>query len=148
MKKIILTSVIALTLLGSGNAIAQSNSAEYNHVLDEVVSSQTQEEALENAFKEAFQPLVAQGLIKEASLDPMAKELSEALKPKMVSLTKELWSETFTLDELKQIQQWLSTPAGKKMLGLTAKSVQISNQLIQNPDNIAQIQAIISKYMK
>lgn len=148
MKKIIMMLVLAVAMMGGAVANAQEKSAEYEKLLDEVVTMQIKEMGMEKTFEDSFRPFVAQGVLPEASLPLLAKDMTEFITPITISMQKSLWREAFSLDDLKAIQQWMNTPVGKKMLEITSKATTAGTQLLQDPKYMEGIQKIVKKYIK
>ena len=89
---------------------------------------------------------VAQGQITSAQLKAIAEEVADVTYPKMKAVTAQCLQQNLTMDELRQINAFYATPAGKKLLALTPTFMDVGAKTMQKPDVQAQIQQIIQKH--
>lgn len=148
MKKLFKILFLAIALINCAEVFAQETSEEYERLLDEVVRENVEHTDMVKTLKGAFQMYVDNGLMKESSLEPMCKEMADLAKPKTIAIVKQIWGGEFTLEELREIKTWFDSPTGKKMIGMTSKSADISVTLLKDPEYLDSLQKIISKYMK
>ena len=83
--------------------------------------------------------------------DPKAmyKELTEAMSEPLKKILTKVYSDNFTLDELKQMNDFYETPVGKKCMTLVPNIVTTSVEMLQNDQaTIEKIQQIVMKYFK
>lgn len=149
MKKIAIFALgLCSMIVASAQTPAASQTPEYQAELNKVINLQNSRENSVLAFDQAFSSLVKQGVLQQDKVSAMSEELATLLYPKIENEMKKLYSETFTLDELKQIAAWSESPVGKKMIDLLPKSTAISQELMQSPEVQKEIMGIVTKYMK
>ena len=79
----------------------------------------------------------------------MYKELTEAMSEPLKKILTKVYSDNFTLDELKQMNDFYETPVGKKCMTLVPNIVTTSVEMLQNDQaTIEKIQQIVMKYFK
>lgn len=137
---------LLITVTHAGNA--QSHTAEYQQLLDKAIELEHTPDLLYKMLVPAFEKnMVSQGLISSEANRQMSEELAAELAPVINNLIKELWSKNFTLEEIRQIVEWLSTTTGQKMLMMTPEMTAYTEQMMQDPANQALIQRIAMKYL-
>lgn len=145
MKRIILMILCVAAFVGAN---AQSGNAAYEAELNKAVALSCDKQMLTELFDGTFRMYVDRGMLSASDCRLMSAEMTEMMYPILVSIVKELWADEFTLDELKQIVAWLSSPVGKKCLMMSTKTGSATQELIQNPEVMQEVTAIIGKYMK
>lgn len=95
-----------------------------------------------------MQPLVEQGLITAESVAPLVKEVEEWIIPQLKEKMFALYKKHFTLEEVKQINAFLSTPVGQKMQKLTPEFAAEGAKIVQAPEAQQKIQEIVLRYLK
>ena len=95
-----------------------------------------------------LKPLVDQGVIKAEKLEGVAKELEEVMVPVLKERLKGFYQENFTLDEMKQINDFLASPVGQKFVKLTPVMSQECAKAAQSPEVREKIQQLIMRVME
>ena len=94
-----------------------------------------------------MQPLVEQGMFPADKVEAIVKEFEEfavpLLKKKMIALYKE----KFTLEELKQINAYLSSPVGQKATKLMPEFAAEGMKIVQTPEAQQKTKEIVLKYL-
>lgn len=125
---------------------AQPGSSAYEAELDKVVALSADKQVFVETFENIFKNLVANGTLTEARCKAMSQEMAELAYPKICAITKDLWRLTFTIDELKQIAEWMSSPVGKKMQNTVTRIGEVQQQIFQDPEFMQQLMTIVKKY--
>lgn len=126
---------------------AQSGNDAYNAELDKAVALSCNKQILVETFEGSFRQFVNSGTISETQCKAMSSEITDLMYPKIFSIVKQMWDSEFTLDELRQIVAWLSSPVGKKMLYMSTKTGSAQQTLMQDPEIMNGINAIVRKYI-
>lgn len=129
-------------------AVAQTGTEAYEAELDKVYQMENPNAVMTEILSSNFKTLVEQGMLTQAKCDAMTQELADAIMPMVERLTKQLWRENFTYEELQQVGAWLSSTTGQKMLKLTTQSSAIMQQAVSSPEFQQKIMTIVSKYMQ
>ena len=154
--KTIRNSLLALTLafvLGPAQAAldfsrpaARSGNA-YQVEIDRLIQLQDLRGTFIKTFKTMLGQLVAQGKITSSQLNAIAEEVADVIYPKMKEATAQCLKQNLTVDDLRQINAFYSTPAGKKMVALTPTLTDVGAKAMQKPDVQAQIQRVVQKHL-
>lgn len=147
MKKIALMIVCLVASCAAGFAQAP-DSAAYQNLLDKTVRLSLEGTDMTSMFETTFKQFVTSGQITEAQCHDMSVEMVELMQPRLVEMCKELWRSSFTYDELKQVEAWLSSPVGKKLMAMGSKGAELSQKLMTDPAFMQQLTGIVGKYLK
>ena len=154
--KIIRNSLLALTLafaigptqaaLDYSRSSARSGNA-FQVEIDRLIQAQNLRENFIKSFKTMLGQLVAQGQISSAQLNAIAEEVADVIYPKIKEATAQCLRQNLTVDDLRQINAFYETPAGKKMVALTPTFTEAGAKAMQKPDVQAQVQRIVQKHL-
>lgn len=144
MKKILLFMV----LLVSAAVQAQTNEEAFKTEVQKTIELQHTTDLFVEGLKMQLQKLTENGALDAEKLQPLVEEIGQAVVPALTERMNEVYKENFTLDELKQINAYLATPVGQKVVRLTPMLSAEGINVVQRPELQAKISAIISKYMK
>lgn len=128
-------------------ARAQNQSSAYEAELDKAVSLSCDRQVFIKTLQNAYQQFVNNGTLTQAQCDAISVDVVDAILPRIIEMNKELWRDEFTLDELKQIVAWLSSPVGKKMLNMVSRTSEIQQSVMQDPVIVAEISRVVAKYI-
>lgn len=108
---------------------------------------QKTKETMTETMRLQMLPLVEQGKITSDNLNRFVVELVEFMLPFMLEKMVKLYEQYFTLDEIKQMNAYLATPAGQKWIKVapmfTTEGIKVaSSEPVQN-----KIQGLLSRYM-
>lgn len=146
MKKLIIMTVCLLGSLGISAQTAESR--EYEEVLKTVVGSQVSEATMAKMFADNFEALVKQGMLSQENCDAMSAELSHLFYPQIVPMIDKQYRDNFTLSELKEIAQWVTSPVGKKLTEISINNSKLTTEFVTSPGMQKELQKIIAKYVK
>ena len=114
--------------------------------IDRLIQAQNLRGTIIKSITTMLGQFVAQGQITSAQLKAIAEEVADVTYPKMKAVTAQCLQQNLTMDELRQINAFYATPAGKKLLALTPTFMDVGAKTMQKPDVQAQIQQIIQKH--
>lgn len=136
-------------LLGGFIAASAQKDAKYEAELEKAVVLSADKALLVEMFENSFNvSMVQQGLLTKENCHAMSEELADEMYPLLINMTKELWRQEFSYDDLKKIQAWLSSPTGHKLLFLGTKTSGITQELLQDPEFMQIITKVVTKYVK
>ena len=154
--KTIRKTLVALTLafaigptqaaLDSSRPSASSGNA-YQVEIDRLIQLQDLRGSFIKSFKTMMGQLVAQGKITSSQLNAIAEEVVDVIYPKMKEITAQCLKQSLTVDDLRQINAFYSTSAGKKMIALAPTLMDTGVKAVQVPEIQAQVQQIIQKHL-
>lgn len=145
MKKIISLVICIMTMIG---ASAQTADAQYDEVLNKVISSQMSKSILENMLNENLQSLVQNGMLTPEKVQGISVALADYMYPMVLKETTDMYRENFNLDELKQVENWVTSPVGQKSIALSFKQSTKMQQIMMKPEVQQKMQSILMEYMK
>lgn len=154
--KTIRRTLLALTLafvlgptqaaLDSSRPSARSGDS-YQVEVDRLLQAQDFRGTFIKSFKTMMGQLVAQGKITSSKLNAIAEEVADVIYPKMKAAAAQCLKQNLTLDDLRQINAFYATPAGKKMVALTPTLMEAGAKAMQDSDIQVQVQQIIQKHL-
>lgn len=144
MKKILLFMV----LLVSAAVHAQTNADAFRAEVEKTIELQHSTDVFIEALKMQLQGLTGTGALETEKLQPLVEEIGQAVVPALIERMHEIYKENFTLDEMKQINAYLATPVGQKVVKLTPMLSAEGVNVVQRPEMQAKVTEIISKYLK
>ena len=144
MKRIYVFVVLLLTMVA---VQAQTKDDEWKAEIDRNFTLSRSEENFVEGVLSGMNTLVEQGAIKAEQLEPLAKEIKDVLIPSLKELATSFYKEHFTLDELKQINDYLASPIGQKATRLAPELTIKAQGIIQTPESQEKIQKILLKYL-
>ena len=143
MKKILLF----MALLVSAVVQAQTNVDAFKAEVEKTIKLQHTTDVFVEGLKMQIQKLTETGALDAEKLQPLVEEIGQAVVPALTERMQEVYKENFTLDEMKQINAYLATPVGQKVVKLTPMLSVEGVNVVQQPELQAKITAIISKYL-
>lgn len=145
MKKII--SIIALLIVAT-TGITKAQDAALVDEVKKFIELQNTRETLAEAMSLQYRPLVERGQIAIDDVDAMSHEIADALMVKLNDKLVEFYTQNYTLDEMKALNAFYSTPVGKKSIKLSAKASYLGTEITQDPAFAITLQTIMTKHMK
>ena len=140
MKRIVTALLMALMAVGCWAQTAMDKE------LERAFEIMKYREMMVETMKGQFQAFAAQGAMSEEKIEGLTAEIVDAMLPELKSAIKKVYKETFTLEELKQLNEWMSSPIGQKSLSMSSKASVIGTEVSMNPDVQAKVQQIVMKY--
>ena len=136
-----------MLLVSMVTACAQTGNDEFTKEVNRAVELQNVTSNFSQMMTQQMQPLVNQGMISAQNLSALIKEVEAYAAPLLKKKMAELYKKNFTLDELKQINAYLSSPAGQKALKLTPEFAAEGMKIMQTPEAQKKIQELALKYL-
>ena len=100
-----------------------------------------------SSMKTMLGQFVTQGAITTIQLNAIAEEIADITYPKMKVALERIMRQHLSLEELRQINAFYETPAGKKLNSLQPTLMQAGAQVTQQADVQAQIQQVVQKHL-
>lgn len=144
MKKILISMMLLVSMV---TACAQTGNDEFTKEINRAIELQNVTSNFSQMMTQQMQPLVNQGMISAQNLSALIKEVEEYAAPLLKKKLAELYKKNFTLDELKQINAYLSSSAGQKALKLTPQFAAEGMKIMQTPEAQKKLQEIALKYL-
>ena len=145
MKKLILSMLMLATVVA---AHAQTVSEEYAAEVRKSLQLQHTTETLVETMRMQMQQLVDNGTMTAEKVTGLCTEISEIMLPVLEKRITELYSQNLTLDELKQMNAYFSTPLGQKSIQLVPQFALEGAKIAESPEIQGKIMTIMSKYIK
>lgn len=136
-----------MLLVSMVTACAQTGNDEFTKEVNRAVELQNVTSNFSQMMTQQMQPLVNQGMISAQNLSALIKEVEAYAAPLLKKKMAELYRKNFTLDELKQINAYLSSPAGQKALKLMPEFAAEGMKIMQTPEAQKKIQELAMKYL-
>lgn len=136
-----------MLLVSMVTACAQTGNDEFTKEVNRAVELQNVTSNFSQMMTQQMQPLVNQGMISAQNLSALIKEVEEYAAPLLKKKMAELYRKNFTLDDLKQINAYLSSPAGQKALKLMPEFAAEGMKIMQTPEAQKKIQELAMKYL-
>lgn len=143
MKKILVSMMLLMSMAA---AYAQEATDEFTKEIYRAIELQNVTSNFSQMMTQQLQTLVDQGMISAENLSALIKEVEEYAAPLLKKKLAELYKKNFTLDELKQINAYLSSSAGQKALKLTPQFAAEGMKIMQTPEAQKKIQELALKY--
>lgn len=144
MKKILISMMLLVSMV---TACAQTGNDEFTKEVNRAIELQNVTSNFSQMMTQQMQPLVNQGMISAQNLSALIKEVEEYAAPLLKKKMAELYRKNFTLDDLKQINAYLSSPAGQKALKLMPEFAAEGMKIMQTPEAQKKIQELALKYL-
>ncbi|MBQ3634468.1 MAG: DUF2059 domain-containing protein [Bacteroidales bacterium] len=141
MKKLFLAVVMTVFALGSW-----AQSSEFDKEIAKTFELMKYRETTIESLESSFQSFVAQGMMSQDKLKDFSKEFVDLMLPELKTGISQIYKETFTLDELKKLNEWLASPLGQKSVNLTPKAAEVGAKLGQSPEFQGKMQQLMMKY--
>lgn len=119
----------------------------YDREVNRLLQAQDLRGTTIKAMKAMLAPLAAQGSITASQINTIAEEIVNITYPKMKVAVAQCLRQNLSVGELRQINAFYATPAGKKLNALQPALMEAGNQVAQQPDVQAQIQQVVQKYL-
>lgn len=145
MKKII--SIIAMLIVAT-TGISKAQDAALVAEAKKCVELQKTRETMVAVTKVQYETIVKSGQIAFDDVNALANEMVDVVIEKINEKLVTFYSENYTLDELKALNEFLATPLGQKNIQLSPKVNAVSVEVQQDPTNAVFMQTILSKHIQ
>lgn len=143
MKKILISMMLLMSMAA---AHAQEATDEFTREIYRAIELQNVTSNFSQMMTQQMQPVVDQGMISAENLKALIKEVEDYAAPLLKKKMAELYRKNFTLEELKQINAYLASPAGQKALKLMPEFAAEGMKIMQTPEAQQKIQNLAVKY--
>ncbi|MBR1688964.1 MAG: DUF2059 domain-containing protein [Prevotella sp.] len=145
MKKSLMMLALLVAFCTGGRA--QTISEEYKAEVMRAMNLQRTNEIFKETMRLQMMTLVNQGTLSYNSLDNIVDEVANVVVPALMERQAEIYNQYFTLDELRQLNAYLSSPIGQKMVQMTPVLSTEGAAVTQRPEIVQRIQAIVARYI-
>lgn len=145
MKKFFLMMALLMAMSASQ---AQTANDELTKEINRTIELSNTTTTFTETLRLQFKPLVDQGLIPAEKISPLIKELEQLLVPVLKERMIQLYKENFTLDELKQMNEYLASPLGQKFVKLTPMLSAEGTKIAQSPEMQQKMQQIMMRLLQ
>ena len=94
-----------------------------------------------------YKTLVDNGTLAIDNVQAMSEEIADVIMGNITDKLIKFYTDNYTLDELKELNKFLTTPVGQKNIKLAPQAALLGTQAVQDPDVLSKIQAIIMKHL-
>ena len=98
-------------------------------------------------MKTMLEQFVTQGVLTATQVDTIVDEIVNIIYPKMKVAIEQCLRQNLSVDELRQINAFYATPAGKKLTAMQPALIEAGNKITQQPDVQMKIQQVMQKYL-
>ena len=119
----------------------------YQYEIDRLIQMQDVRGNTIKSMKTMLQQFVDQGALTTRQLNAIAEEIADITYPKMKMALDRILRQNLSVEELRQINAFYETPAGKKLHSLQPALVEAGAQVVQQSDVQAQIQQVVQKHL-
>ena len=145
MKKII--SIIALLIVAT-TGISKAQDAELLAEAKKCVELQKTRETMVESTKAQYLAVAKTGQVAFDDVNALANEMVNVVIDKINEKLLAFYCENYTLEELKALNEYLSSPLGQKNIKLASKTNAISMEVQQDPTNAIFMQTIMAKHIQ
>lgn len=147
MKKIFLAFMLAIVSIAASNAQSAQND-EYESLLNQALAEQNIEETMAKMLNDNLQSLVQNGTLTSAKCMEMSNEIAKEFTPDVENAVKKIWRENLSLEELRQVVKWMTSPVGKKLIGLQVSANGEMQKLMTSPAMQQKMMGIVMRYIQ
>lgn len=126
--------------------VCAQNNSEFDKEINKIIKSQFNKKAMMDTYITYMKTIAASdSTLSSIDIDwsPIAEEVVDSLTPKLFALQTELYRKNYTLNELKQMNTFLSSPVGQKMTKLYPYFTEKSLELTSNDENQNMVKKIV-----
>ena len=144
MKKILISMML---LMSVASVYAQTENDEMSKEINQAIEASIGTLNFAQMMTTQLQPLVEQGVIKAEKLQPLIKDVEAWMVPLLKEKMAALYRQHFTLEEMKQVNAYISSPIGQKFMKLTPKFSAAGMEIVTTPEAQKKIQEILMRYL-
>ncbi len=94
-----------------------------------------------------YKTLVDNGTLAIDNVQAMSEEIADVIMGNITDKLIKFYTDNYTLDELKELNKFLTTPVGQKNIKLAPQAALLGTQAVQDPDVLSKMQAIVMKHL-
>lgn len=144
MKRIVTFVLLVQALF---TAHAQITDRVFAAEVKKSIELQNTKETFVETYKMAMQQFVDNGTLSATNLNLFANDIADYIIPLLTDRMEVLYYQNLTLDELKQLNEYLASSVGQKMIKLTPLFSNEGMKVAQLPEVQAKIQERITYYL-
>ena len=139
---------ISLVLLMSVAAVnAQTENDELTKEINKAIEVSMGTLNFTQMMTTQLQPLVEKGVITAENLEPLVKDVEAWMIPQLKEKMAALYRQYFTLEEMKQVNAYLTSPLGQKFMKLTPEFSAAGEKIASTPEAKKKMEEIILRYL-
>ena len=115
--------------------------------VDKFIQAQDLRGTSVKSMKTMLGQLVSQGVLTATQVDSIVDEIVNIIYPKMKVAIEQCLRQNLSVEELRQINAFYATPAGKKLTAMQPALMEAGSKITQQPDVQMKIQQIMQKYL-
>lgn len=137
-----------LLLAATVSSSAQTSGSDaFSTEVRKCVKLQRMAETMTETMRLQLQTLVQQGTLTETNLNVFSKEITAVMLPMLQKRLETIYRKNFTLEEMRQLNAYLSSPVGQKVIDLTPMLAAEGAKVAQSAEMQEKIQTILMKYI-
>ena len=144
------TAVSAQTAFNFARPAPQPSAGSHDPFQSEVnqfIQAQNLRASTVKGMKTMMGQLVSQGVLTATQVDSIVDEIVNIVYPKMKVAIEQCLRQNLSVEELRQINAFCATPAGKKLTAMQPALMEAGNKITQQPDVQMKIQQVMQKYL-
>lgn len=147
MKRIFISMVLFLSMVAA-HAQTQTENDEFTKAICRAIELQSLTSNYEQLVTQQLQTLVDNGYVSAEQIPALAKELTDFAIPLVEKKLVSLYRKHFTLEEVKQINAYLSSSVGQKTLKLLPLFTEEGMKIMQTPEAQQKVGELVLRYMQ
>lgn len=145
MKRLFMSMLLLLALCT--HTYAQTENSAFAAEVKKAFELQKLKENYVEGLKMGLEPLVAQGKITTENLNLYIKEVADYATPFILQAMEKFYVENYTLEEMRQMNAYMSSPVGQKTLRLTPKIMIVMQDVLSQSGVQAKAQELLLPYL-
>lgn len=145
MKKLFISLVLLMSVAAAN---AQTGNDELTKEINRAIDLSVSTLNFRQMMTTQLQSLVEQGVIKAEKIEPLVKEVEAWMIPRLKERMAALYKKHFTLEEMKQVNAYLTSPIGQKFLKLTPEFSLEGVKMASTPEAQKKMHEIIMRYLE
>lgn len=126
---------------------AQSSNTDFDKKIDNIIAVAMPTSNFEQIIYEQISALANNGMLSEAQIAAICKDLTDEFYPTLMQEMHRFYAENFTAAEIAEIENFVTSPVGKKQADLSTKALQAGMKVMETQESIQAIQRIVSKHI-
>lgn len=126
---------------------APQQSEGFQAEVNKFIQAQNLRGSTVKGMKTMLGQLVSQGVLTATQVDSIVDEIVNIIYPNMKVAVEQCLRQNLTIEELRQINAFYATPAGKKLTAMQPALMEAGNKITQQPDVQMKIQQVMQKYL-
>jgi hypothetical protein len=145
MKKLFISLMLLMSVAAAN---AQTGNDELTKEINQAIEASVGTLNFSQMMTTQLQPLVERGVIKAEKLKPLVKDVEAWMVPLLKERMAALYRQHFTLEEMKQVNAYLTSPIGQKFMKLTPEFSAAGVKIASTPEAQKKMQEIVLRYLE